>query len=70
MKDLRKLTLEESNKVECALIMLESAFKEEIEIAERLSECTELDEKTRATFRSNAEWWREVYNLLYTEVAI
>ena len=65
MKDLTKLTFEEANKLECALLMLEKEVRQCIDIYMSVSEDPTFTEKTRNTMRSNAEWWQEVYTMLY-----
>ena len=65
MKDLTKLTEAEANKLECALIMLEGEIRTVIRNYERIAEDDSLPDKSRETFKGNAEWWREVYEMIY-----
>ena len=55
MIDLTKITLEQANKIECALLQIEDDFNDKIKAYTALSEDDTLSEKTRVTFKSNAE---------------
>ena len=65
MIDLTNITLEQANKIECALLQMENDFKNKIEVCTALSEDETLSEKTRVTFKCNAEWWKAVHALIY-----
>ena len=65
MIDLTKITPEEANKIECALLCLEKEFIAEVEAFEKASTWEELPEKKRNIMKSNAEWWREVHALIF-----
>lgn len=65
MLDLTKITPEQANKIECALIMLESSVIEKIEGYELLIKDETYSASTLELMKSNMEWWREVYQLLY-----
>ena len=67
MIDLTKITAEEANKIECALIQLEGEFKKMIDSWSKLSYDEAFSDKARKNFASNAMWWGEVYGLLFTE---
>ena len=65
MIDLTRITPDEANKIECALISLE---KEIIDIAETFEDAStweDFSEDTRNVMKSNGEWWREVHALLF-----
>ena len=61
MIDLTKITPEQANKIECALLQLESYVIETMQSWQQLSADREF-EKIGA---SNAQWWREVHELIY-----
>ena len=65
MIDLTKITPEEANKIECALTCLEKEIKEKAELFERASTWQDLSEDSRNVMKSNGEWWREVYMLIF-----
>lgn len=65
MIDLTKLTFEEANKIECALLQLEHYVKDVIESWENISQDKTFSEDFRKTATSNVEWWNEVYRLIY-----
>lgn len=65
MKDLRNLTNTEANKIECLLLTLTESVKENIRCYKKLMNDDYFDEKTKATFRSNYEWFIECYELIY-----
>lgn len=65
MKDLTKLTEVEANKLECALIMLDGDIRDIIRNYERIAEDDSLPDTARVTFKGNAEWWKEVYLMIY-----
>ena len=67
MKDLMKLTSDEANKLECALLMLHDTIHEYIGLYAKMAQDMDLKEKTRAVMQSNSEWWQEVYTMLYDE---
>lgn len=67
MIDLTKITADEANKIECALIQLEGEFKKNIDLWGKLSYDESFSDKARKNFASNAMWWGEVYGLLFTE---
>lgn len=67
MIDLTKITPEQANKIEMALVLLENNVVANIEATVKLGKCEELSEKTRAIMTSNAEWWDEAYALIYGE---
>lgn len=67
MIDLTKITPEQANKIECALLQLEDSFKNNINAYAELSEDDSFSEKTRATFKCNAEWWKAAHALIYGE---
>lgn len=65
MIDLTKITSEQANKIECALFSLERDVKEFIKANDYLANDKDVEEKTRETLKANANWWREVYTLIY-----
>ena len=65
MIDLTKITPDEANKIECALIMLEKEFIDTAEAFENASTWEELSENKRIVMKSNGKWWREVHALLF-----
>ena len=67
MIDLTKITADEANKIECALIQLEECFKERINSWSKISNDCCFTDKQRKVFASNAMWWGEVYGLIYME---
>ena len=66
MIDLTRITPEQANKIECALLQMEHIFEANIETYTSLAEDDAL-KSARATFKSNAEWWKEVRTLIYGE---
>lgn len=67
MIDLTKITPEQANKIECALLMMDSHIKDVIKAFEAASTYPELTEQARETMKSNAEWWKDLYQLLNGE---
>ena len=67
MIDLTKITPEQANKIECALLMMDSHIKETISAYESAATYPELSEQARQTMKSNAEWWKDLYQLLNAE---
>lgn len=67
MIDLTKINFEQANKIECALLQMENAFKERMQSWAELATDKEFSEKARETFMSNAKWWAEVHKLIYGE---
>ena len=65
MIDLTKITLEEANKIECGLLMLEKNILDNAKAYEEASTWEDLPEKSRNVMKSNAEWWRELHTLLF-----
>lgn len=65
MIDLTKLTPEQANKLEMYLITCEEDLVDSINTYERLSAMTDYSESIRAKFRSNANWYRELYQLIF-----
>ena len=66
MIDLTNITLEQANKIECALIQLEDVFKDRIGSYRILAnDSTYFTEQARENFASNADWWQEVFELIY-----
>lgn len=65
MIDLTKITLDEANKIECALLCLEKEIIDKSKAFEEASKWEDLPEKNRNVMKSNAEWWREVHALLF-----
>ena len=65
MLDLTKITPDEANKIECALLCLEKEIIKEAEAFKAASTWEELPEKSRMVMKSNAEWWREIHALLF-----
>ena len=65
MIDLTKITPDEANKIECALIQLQKRIFEISQDFDELSKCEDLPKGTRDILKSNSEWWREVYALLF-----
>ena len=65
MIDLTRITLDEANKIECALICLEKEIIDKAEAFEEASTWESLPEKNRNVMKSNGEWWREVHALLF-----
>ena len=67
MIDLTKITFEQANKIEVALLQLENHFKENIKCWSELATDKAFSEQARETFSSNAKWWAEVHNLIYED---
>ena len=65
MIDLTKITPDEANKIECALLCLEKEMIDKAQAFEDASTWEDLSEKSRNVMKSNAEWWREVHALLF-----
>lgn len=65
MIDLTKITPDEANKIECALLCLEKEIIDKAEAFEKASTWEDLPEKSRKVMKSNGEWWREVHALLF-----
>ena len=65
MLDLTKITPDEANKIECALLGLEKEIIDKAEAFEVASTWEDLSENSRNVMKSNAEWWREVHALLF-----
>ena len=65
MLDLTKLTPDEVNKIEVALLCLEREIIAKAEASESASLLEGLDEETRLQIKSNGEWWREVHELIF-----
>lgn len=65
MIDLTKITPEQANKIECALVIIEDTFKEEIKFWGQLACDDGLSERARRNSKANAEWWTEVHKLIY-----
>ena len=65
MLDLTKITPDEANKIECALLCLEKEIIDKAEAFEVASTWEDLPEKRRNVMKSNGEWWREVHALLF-----
>lgn len=65
MKDLTTLTPEQANKLECYLVMIEDDLKKTIEAHDTLSKDKSFLPNLRETFASNAQWYRELYHLIY-----
>lgn len=64
MIDLTKLTSEQANKLEMALLQLTPNIEDKIHCYDRLGEDPDFSPKTRLTMKSNADWWREVLQLI------
>lgn len=64
MIDLTKITTEEANKLEMALISLTGDIEGKIKAYESVSEDKDFSKETRRKMKSNAEWWREVLHLI------
>ena len=67
MIDLTTLTPEQANKLECYLVMIEDDLKKTIDAHESIAKDLALSPKSRQTLASNAEWYKEVYQLIYQE---
>ena len=65
MLDLTKITSEEANKIECALLMIEKEILDKAKAFENASTWEDLPEKSRNVMKSNAEWWYNVHDLLF-----
>lgn len=65
MIDLTTITAEQANKIECALLALESAINAEIDGNQKLAADESLPMSTRTNLESNAQWWKEVHTLIY-----
>lgn len=65
MIDLTNITPDQANKIECALLILESDVKNQITGNYELAKDESLTEKTRKNLKANAQWWEEVYALIY-----
>ena len=68
MIDLTKITPEQANRIECALLMLETDIKDNINAHHQLANTEDLPMSTRKTMASNAKWWEEVHELIYGKV--
>lgn len=68
MIDLSNITLEQANKIECALLQLEDKIKDTVSTYKELANDETLSEKARKIMQSNHEWWEEVYNLIYNSI--
>ena len=66
MLDLTKITAEEANKIECALLCLEKEILDKAQAFEDAATWEDLPEKSRTVMKSNGEWWREVHALLFS----
>lgn len=67
MIDLTKITLDEANKIELALIFLEKEIIEKAKASEYASMWGNFPERIRNIMKSNGEWWREVHALLFED---
>lgn len=67
MIDLTKITPEQANKIECALLQLHSDVENFIKCYDALSKDEEMSASTRANSKANCEWWKAVYALIYGE---
>ena len=65
MIDLTRISPEQANRIECALIMLEGDVKDNIETYYKLTNRPDLEEDTILTLVENAKWWEGVYKLIY-----
>lgn len=65
MIDLTKITPEQANRIECALLILEDNVKGQITGNEALANDESLPMSTRNTMKCNAEWWKAVHALIY-----
>ena len=65
MIDLTKITSSEANKIECALIMLEKEILANAKAYEETASWDILSEKSQNVMKSNAQWWREVHQLIF-----
>ena len=68
MIDLTKITAEQANKIECALLQMEKHCIENMRSWGTLATDTNFSADARANFASNAQWWREVHELIYGDV--
>lgn len=62
-----EITPEQANKIECALLQLEYEVAGNIGHWDMYADEELLDADMRETAKSNANWWREVYALIYGE---
>lgn len=67
MIDLTKITADEANKIEVALLQLHGDVQDFIKAFDGLARDESLTVGTRASMRSNCEWWKAVYELIYQE---
>lgn len=67
MIDLTRITPDQANKIECALIILESSIKNQITGNYELARDESLTDRARKNFRGTAEWWEEVHRLIYED---
>lgn len=65
MIDLTTLTPEQANKIECFLITCEVDIMETIKAHQVIADDHTLSPKLRETFASNAQWYRDLYHLIY-----
>ena len=65
MIDLTKITPEQANRIECALMMLEGAVKEQITGNQALADDPSLPQTARNNLMGTAQWWKEVHTLIY-----
>lgn len=65
MIDLTKLTLDQANKIECFLVTCQDDIEHTIDSCDELAADQTLPENIRMTFASNAQWYRDLYHLIY-----
>lgn len=65
MIDLTRITPDQANRIECALLILERDVREHVEAHYQLANRDDLPASTRSHLKSDGEWWEEVYNLIY-----
>lgn len=65
MIDLTRITPEQANRIECALMMLEGAVKEQIDGNQALADDPSLPQTTRNNLMGTAQWWKELHALIY-----
>lgn len=65
MIDLTNITPEQANKIEMVLIMFQDDLEQLAVLSEQHANDTTLSDHVRSVSRSNAQWYREAYNLIY-----
>jgi len=67
MIDLTRITPDEANKIEVALLQLHNDVQKTIKCYDAIANDTEFSAETRKTMANNRDWWQEVYDLIYQD---